>query len=131
MCIFCKIINKEIPSSVVYEDDKHLAILDISQVTMGHTLTMPKKHYENSLEMPADEFSEYAAFTQKVAGMIMEKTRCAGMNILNNTNAVAGQTVNHVHFHIIPRYSENDSIVIEFNKSEEQDLDKVLELLSK
>ena len=64
MCIFCSIIEGSIPSKKVYEDDEILAILDISQTTKGHTLVMPKKHYENFLEMPAEEF-----------GRLMEKTK--------------------------------------------------------
>jgi len=131
MCIFCKIINHEIPSSVVYEDDNYLAILDISQVTLGHTLVMPKKHYDNILSMPTEEFKEYSMVIHKLAKSIQKNTSCTGMNILNNTNEVAGQTVNHVHFHIIPRYSNEDSIKIEFNQSKKQDLDKVLQMLNK
>jgi histidine triad (HIT) family protein len=130
MCIFCKIVNHDIPSSVVYEDENYLAILDISQVTLGHTLVMPKKHFDNILEMTSNEFKEYSEVIQKVAKIVSSKTNCKGMNILNNTNEIAGQTVNHVHFHIIPRYSIDDSICINFNKSDKQDLNKVLQLLT-
>lgn len=130
MCIFCKIVNHEIPSSIVYEDENYLAILDISQVTLGHTLVMPKKHFDNILEMTSNEFKDYSEVIHKVAKLVSSKTNCVGMNILNNTNEIAGQTVNHVHFHIIPRYSVDDSICINFNKSDKQDLDKVLQLLT-
>jgi histidine triad (HIT) family protein len=130
MCIFCKIVNHEIPSSILYEDENYLAILDISQVTLGHTLVLPKKHFDNILEMTSNEFKDYSEVIHKVAKIVNNKTNCKGMNILNNTNEIAGQTVNHVHFHIIPRYSNEDSICINFNKSDKQDLNKVLQLLT-
>ena len=129
MCIFCKIINHEIPSAVVYEDQDVLAILDISQVTKGHTLVMPKKHVRNILEA-VDETAEACIRTAKMlAKRIVERTGAAGVNVLTNCGEAAGQTVEHLHFHIIPRYSSNDAITIEFNPSEKQDLEAVCALL--
>ena len=129
MCIFCKIINHEIPSSVVYEDDKCLAILDISQVTKGHTLVMPKQHCDNLLECDDETAAHLIKVTKKLAKQIKEKTGAEGVNILNNNGEVAGQTVNHLHIHIIPRYSDKDSFVCEFKDSKKQDLDEVLNLI--
>lgn len=129
MCIFCKIINHEIPSAVVYEDQDVLAILDISQVTKGHTLVMPKKHVRNILEAD-DETAEACIRTAKMlAKRIVERTGAAGVNVLTNCGEAAGQTVEHLHFHIIPRYSSGDAITIEFNPSEKQDLEAVCALL--
>ena len=129
MCIFCKIIHHEIPSSVVYEDDNTLAILDISQVTRGHTLVMPKKHVANILEADAETVAQCAETVRKLAKQIVENTGAPGCNILNNTHEVAGQSVDHLHFHIIPRYDENDAVVISFNESKPQDLAEVLKTL--
>ena len=129
MCIFCEIIKGNIPSKKVYEDDDVLAILDISQTTLGHTLIMPKKHYDNILEMPADELSYLIIKAQEVAKKVVKKLDAKGFNLLVNTNEVAGQTVMHTHIHIIPRYDENDTVKFEF-KENKFDLDEVLKRIS-
>lgn len=125
MCIFCDIIKGKIPCSTVYEDADTLAILDISQTTRGHTLVMPKKHYENFLQMPVDEFANLMLRVQLVSQKIMKSLNAAGTNTLINTNEVSGQTVMHTHVHIIPRYSKSDTIKIEFTENK-FDLDEVL-----
>ena len=117
MCVFCEIIKGNIPSYKVYEDDNYLAILDISQTTLGHTLVMPKKHYDNILVMPQDEAKELIAITHKVANDISKKLNVKGMNILSNINEVAGQTVLHTHIHLIPRYNEKDTVKFEFSEN--------------
>lgn len=127
MCIFCDIINKQIPSKVVYEDEDVIAILDVAQVTLGHTLVMPKKHVENILEVDEDTMGKVSKVVHHLAKQIVSKTEAVGCNILNNCGEVAGQTVNHLHFHIIPRYGEDDAISFRFYPSEELDLDEVLE----
>ena len=126
MCVFCDIINHKIPSKVVYEDDQVLAILDISQVTYGHTIVMPKKHVRNIIEADPETVQQCMAVVQKLAAQIVKNTGASGCNILNNCGEVAGQSVDHLHFHIIPRYSSEDACVFKFNKSKEQDLDEVL-----
>ena len=125
MCIFCDIIEGRIPSKVVYEDDDIISILDISQTTKGHTLVIPKKHYDNFLDMPKDEFMSLMEKVQTISNKIIKNMNAKGCNILINTNEVAGQTVKHTHVHIIPRYDESDSINIEF-KENNLDLDEVL-----
>lgn len=125
MCIFCDIIEGKIPSKVVYQDDDTLAILDISQTTYGHTLVMPKKHYDNLLQIPSDEFATLMKKVHTISNLIVSKLNANGCNTLINTNEVAGQTVKHLHVHIIPRYDSNDSISIEF-KENEYNLDEVL-----
>lgn len=125
MCIFCQIINGEIPSSKVYEDEEILAILDHSQTTKGHTLVMPKKHYNNILEMDKETLSDLICVSQDVANKICKKLNAKGCNFLVNTNEVAGQSVMHTHLHIIPRYNESDSIKIEF-KENKYDLNQIL-----
>ncbi|MBR4470352.1 MAG: HIT family protein [Erysipelotrichaceae bacterium] len=125
MCVFCEIIKGNIPSKKVYEDDQILAILDISQTTKGHTLVMPKKHYENFLEMPSDEFGQLMSKVQEVAEKVTKALDAKGCNILINTNEVAGQSVMHTHVHIIPRYDENDTISVKFSENK-FDLDEIL-----
>ena len=97
-CIFCKIINKEIPGKIIYEDDVCIAFLDLSQATYGHTLVIPKKHFENILEVDAQTLAHVMQVTQKLAKQIVEKLNAKGLNILTNTNEVAGQTVHHSTF---------------------------------
>ncbi len=111
MCIFCKIVNNEIPSYKLYEDDNYLAFLDISQATIGHTLVIPKKHYQNIFELPEND--QIFSIVQKLATQIKNKLHADGINILNNNGEKAGQTVNHFHIHIIPRY-DNDNFKISF-----------------
>ena len=131
MCIFCKIIDHEIPSSVVYEDDDVLAILDVSQVTCGHTLVMPKKHVANILEADEETVQKCIVTAKRLAKQIVDNTGATGVNILTNCGESAGQSVDHLHFHIIPRYDENDAIEITFHESEEQDLAEVLAKVAK
>lgn len=131
MCIFCKIIDGSIPSSKVYEDENILAILDLSQTTYGHTLVMPKKHYQNILEIPSDELATLMVKVQELAKLITAKLNANGVNILVNTNEAAGQTVMHLHIHIIPRYDENDGISIDFKPNENANLSDVLNNINK
>ena len=128
MCIFCDIIEGKIPSARVYEDDDFLAILDISQTTCGHCLVMPKKHYDNYLEMPKEEAGKLMELVNVLAKKIVEKLEAKGCNILINTNEVAGQSVMHTHVHLIPRYDESDGIEIHFHESG-RDLNEVLAMI--
>ncbi len=108
MTIFEKIIAREIPAYIVYEDDDIISFLDISQATKGHTLIVPKKVYPNIYEMPKDLLAKVIDVTQKISIAIKDSLKPVGLNILNNTNEVAGQTVFHFHVHIIPRYNKSD-----------------------
>lgn len=125
-CIFCKIINKEIPSKIVYEDELVLAILDLSQATYGHTLVIPKKHYENIYEIDDETLAHLIKIVKKLAIKIKNKLNASGINILNNNETAAGQSVMHLHFHIIPRY-DNDDLLIKFiDHNKDISLDEVL-----
>ena len=126
MRVFCDIIDHKIPSKVVYEDDDVLAILDISQVTYGHTIVMPKKHVRNILEADEETVCKCMKVAQMLAKQITANCNAAGCNILNNCGEVAGQSVDHLHFHVIPRYSKEDAVEFKFNESPKQDLDAVL-----
>ncbi|MDQ0214759.1 histidine triad (HIT) family protein [Oikeobacillus pervagus] len=107
-CIFCKIINGEIPSAKVYEDEHVLAFLDISQVTKGHTLVIPKAHKENVFELDSETASYIFAAVPKVANAIKSEFQPVGMNLLNNNGKEAGQEVFHYHIHLLPRYGKGD-----------------------
>jgi len=104
-CIFCKIAAGEIPSSKVYEDDSVIAFLDIGPLSEGHTLVIPKDHYERLDQCPADVLASMSACAGKVASAVVSALECDGYNVLCNNGESAGQEVNHVHFHVIPRKS--------------------------
>ncbi|MBQ7891674.1 MAG: HIT family protein [Erysipelotrichaceae bacterium] len=129
MCIFCMIANGEIPSKKLYEDDKVLAFLDLSQTTNGHTLVVPKQHFETLIDVDPETLAHMIKVTQQLTKDIMKKTGATGFNLLNNGYEVAGQTVMHAHIHIIPRYSKEDAIVIDFKENPNKDIDKTYELL--
>ncbi|WP_047986153.1 HIT family protein [Ornithinibacillus californiensis] len=107
-CIFCKIIAGEIPSAKVYEDEHVYAFLDISQVTKGHTLVIPKTHVKNIYETPSDVAGELFTRVPQIANAIKAAYKPVGMNLLNNNEAAADQSVFHLHIHLIPRYGEGD-----------------------
>lgn len=117
MCIFCEIIKGNIPCYKVYEDDVCLAFLDISQATIGHTLIVPKNHYQNVFELDENTASHLGKVAIKIATNLKEKLNLEALNILNNNGEKAGQTVNHFHIHLIPRYN-NDDLTIIFNSNE-------------
>jgi len=114
-CIFCKIINKEIPSYPVYEDDMVYAFLDITQTTKGHTLVIPKKHVTDIFEYDEALASDVFARIPKIARAI-EKAfpDIVGLNIVNNNREAAYQSVFHSHVHLIPRYGKNDDFSMTF-----------------
>ncbi|HEM3701814.1 TPA: HIT family protein [Streptococcus suis] len=117
-CIFCKIVAGEIPASKVYEDDHVLAFLDITQVTKGHTLVIPKKHYRNVLDMDAETAGQVFSVVPALARQLKEKLAASGLNIVNNNEEVAGQTVFHTHIHLLPRFDKNDGLDIQFTTNE-------------
>ena len=102
-CIFCKIVNREIESEIVYEDDNFIGILDINQVAEGKTLIVPKKHFKTILDMPSSLGNEMLEAVKKVALKLIDEGKAEGFNILINTYEVAGQVVPHAHIHILPR----------------------------
>lgn len=120
-CVFCKIINGDIPSYTVYEDDVVKAFLDISQVTPGHTLMVPKKHVADIFAYDDELASAVFSRLPKVAAAIKASNpSIVGMNILNNNGEVAYQSVFHSHIHLIPRYSQNDDFSIHFGDHSKQ-----------
>ena len=126
-CIFCKIVAGEIPASKVYDDDHFLAFLDISQVTPGHTLVIPKKHARNLLEMTPDETAALFNIVSRVTKKVESATQPQGMNIISNMEEIAGQSVFHTHVHILPRYSQEDDLKIDFI-AHEPDFDHLAQL---
>ncbi|MEW6407327.1 MAG: HIT family protein [Patescibacteria group bacterium] len=102
-CLFCKIINREIPANFVYENDKVVAFLDIAPVNPGHTLVVPKEHCENILDASDETLAELILAVRKIGQAIQEGLGYQGFNLGVNNGRVAGQIVPHLHFHIMPR----------------------------
>ena len=108
-CIFCAIAEGEIPSFKVYEDEQVLAYLDINPFSKGHTLVIPKKHSAGLVDTDDETLAVVIARVKKVAAHLKEKLGCDGFNIVQNNGEAAGQTVRHVHFHIVPRWTGDDA----------------------
>lgn len=104
-CIFCKIIRGEIPSYKIFEDDHAYAFLDINPFGRGHTLVVPKFHAAQLFQLPPEELAGVMPAVQRVASLLKKRLACDGMALLQLNGEVAGQTVNHVHFHLVPRYA--------------------------
>lgn len=130
-CIFCKIVAGEIPSAKVYEDEDVLAFLDISQVSKGHTLVIPKKHSRNLYDTSPEVASKLFAAVPKIANALKDTYNPVGLNLLNNNEAEANQSVFHLHLHLIPKYKvgEGFDVVWETNadKYSGEDLQKIAE----
>jgi histidine triad (HIT) family protein len=107
-CIFCKIVKGDIPSAKVYEDEHVLAFLDISQVTKGHTLVIPKVHKENIYELTPEIAANLYKAVPAIASALKEEFSPIGLNTLNNNGEEAGQSVFHFHLHLLPRYGKGD-----------------------
>ncbi len=106
--LFMKIIGREIPAKIIYEDEDVLAFLDIAQNTKGHTLVVPKKKTASVLTADSETITVVNLAAQKIAQKLVKIFDAKGVNILSNANPVAGQTVFHYHVHVIPRYHEKE-----------------------
>ena len=104
-CIFCKIANGDIPSRTICENEKFRVILDNGPATEGHALVLPKEHFADLFEIPADWAADAMKTAQAAAELLKEKLGADGLNIVQNNGEAAGQTVRHFHMHIIPRYN--------------------------
>lgn len=113
-CIFCKIAAGDIPCLRVMESSDALAYLDISPLAAGHTLLIPKKHFEGILDVPVDLAGSLARQVPKLAAAIMRATGATGLNVLQNTGQSSGQSVFHFHIHLIPR-REGDGLGFRWN----------------
>lgn len=124
-CIFCKIINGDIKSYTVYEDELVKVFLDINPNTNGHMLLVPKKHYNNIMDLDESLTQHIHTVIKHLYGIIKDKLGCVGLTICQNNDL--GQDVKHIHFHLIPRYSndefkitKNDKILVNIEDVYEQ-----------
>ena len=104
-CLFCKIINGDIPSSKVYEDDKVLVFLDINPNTNGHMLIVPKEHVVTVDDISEELAKHILKVEKEMYSLLKDKLNCEGMTIVQNNDL--GQEVKHYHVHLIPRYKDD------------------------
>lgn len=129
-CIFCKIARGEIASNTLYEDDSFRVILDIGAATKGHALVLPKEHYADVFEIPEDVLASAVTVAKRVATTMKERLKCDGLNLVQNNGEAAGQTVNHFHLHIIPRYkNDGQHILWEPTSPSGEELEKVKNII--
>lgn len=128
-CLFCKIINNEIPSSTIYEDDLIKVFLDINPTTNGHMLIIPKKHHVNVMDIDEDIVSHaLKVIREKLYPMLKKNLGCDGLTIVQNNEY--GQEVKHYHIHLIPRY-QDDLVSDSYNKEMLIPVEEVFAKLSK
>jgi len=126
-CIFCKIIKGEIPSEKIFEDDKVLAFLDIGPSAPGHTLVILKEHSEDLMHTSEENLAELIKRIPRIAGAVMKGLDYNAFILSTNNGAEAGQEVPHLHFHIIPRRSDDGLKHFEKTKYQEGEMGEVAE----
>ena len=124
-CIFCKIARGEIPSYKVYEDDTVLAFLDVNPSSRGHTLVVPKEHFDDMTRCPKNLLDHCFEVAQLIAQAQIKELGATGVNVLTNIGASAGQSVRHFHIHVIPRY-DNDGLKLAFPPKQLEDKEMLL-----
>lgn len=130
-CIFCKLANGKLPTNSIYEDEDFNVIMDLSPASRGHAIILPKNHAANLFELTEEDASKIMLVAQKCAIAMKKTLNFDGFNVLQNNGEIAGQTVFHLHVHLIPRY-ENDNITIKFAEhNEAEDISKVAEEIRK
>lgn len=131
-CIFCKLANGEIPTTTLYEDEDFRVIFDASPATVGHALILPKEHYANIYDIPAETLAKAHVLAKKLATVLTDVFAADGVNILQNNNEAAGQTVFHFHIHVIPRYKGDGSMMTwKPGEQDKEALSKVLDEIQK
>jgi histidine triad (HIT) family protein len=106
-CLFCKIVAGEIPATVIAEDERTLAFMDINPATRGHALVIPREHAADVHAIDPADLQAVAVSAQRIAGRALERLGAVGVNLLNSSGAAAWQTVFHFHLHVIPRYEDD------------------------
>ncbi|MDD7403226.1 MAG: HIT family protein [Butyribacter sp.] len=130
-CIFCKLANGVIPTNAIYEDDDFKVIMDANPASKGHCIILPKTHAANLYELP-DEYCEKIFLVAKKCGTVLKEVlECEGLNVLQNNGEVAGQTVFHLHVHLIPRYKDDAVHIKWVEHSDETDIAELAEEIRK
>lgn len=129
-CIFCKIANGEIPAATVYEDDEFRVILDLGPASRGHALILPKSHYRDICEADEAVAAKLFPLAARIGGAMKKGLGASGFNVVQNNGTSAGQTVFHLHVHVIPRYEGGPAMVAwEPGKADAEELAQTAEIL--
>jgi len=129
LCIFCRIAQKQVPASLVFEDEKVVAFLDIRPLNEGHTLVIPKAHYESIFEIPLDYITYLHGITKQVALAVKKATKADGISVIQQNGKAAGQDIFHLHVHVIPRYEGQK--LPSFSEISEADKEKLSQTAAK
>ena len=130
-CIFCDIINNKLDSHLIYEDEHHIAFLDKYPVDTGHSLVVPRKHYEKIIDMQEYEVGDLFSKVPKIAKAILNTTSTNAFSLGQNNGKAAKQVIPHVHVHIIPRYNEKNTVWTKRNIGNEYELNKLAQKIRK
>ncbi len=130
-CIFCDIINNKLDSHLIYEDEHHIAFLDKYPVDTGHSLVVPRKHYEKIIDMQEYEVGDLFSKVPKIAKAILNTTSANAFSLGQNNGKAAKQVIPHVHVHIIPRYNEKNTVWTKRNIGNEYELNKLAQKIRK
>ena len=130
-CLFCKIVKGELPSSKLYEDEDTLAFLDLFPVNKGHSLVIPKEHYETIFDVPANILAKVSSVMKNVADAVKNGVNADGISIAQSNGKDTGQVIPHIHFHIMPRFKDDGLKLWPQGKYEEGEMDKFKEDISK
>ena len=125
-CLFCKIIKGEIPCFKIYEDEKVFSFLDINPINSGHVLVVPKKHCQNLLDASADDLSAIINVVPKIAKAVMSALDYPAFNLGVNNGSEAGQLVNHLHFHVMPRRTGDGHQLFKGHEMSKNELEQVV-----
>jgi len=130
-CLFCKIASKEIPAKIIYEDESAVGVLDVNPVSPGHSMILPKKHAGNILELPDGEIKGVFQAVKNLTALLKNKLNPDGFTIGINHGSVSGQTVEHLHIHVIPRWKNDGggSIHSVVNNAPKESLDGIFKKL--
>lgn len=129
-CIFCKIANGGIPSETVYEDEDFRVILDLGPASRGHALILPKEHYRDICEADENVTARILPLAAKIGKAMKDGLGASGFNVVQNNGSSAGQTVFHLHVHVIPRY-EGGPVMVSWKPgtAEQEELQQTAEVL--
>ena len=103
-CIFCKIVRKQAPASIIYEDETVIVFLDIRPLNIGHTLVIPKKHYVDIFDIPENQLSQVHKVAKQVSLAVKKATNADGISIIQQNGKAAAQDIFHLHVHVVPRF---------------------------
>jgi histidine triad (HIT) family protein len=124
-CVFCKIVSKEIPAEVLYENEQVISVLDINPIHFGHALILPKQHCNDFLDLPDQSYHSILQAARIVTHALVQSLKLEGYNLFSNNGIIAGQSVFHFHLHITPRYREdNIRFVLNLKKYPDGDLNR-------